>query len=299
MSTKAIENKSNEVASNEVVKPLATLEALLSFKGERVSGVEKLSLQEGIRMGVAMVIKGSDYNARGAFVIADKSRSLKGDDLAAFMASLKSEVVNECVTRANDALPVDAAPKLRDKAKAEAAKVGEAKYNNLGQTLRAAKFILDNPRKVADGISVFTVQQGLAYCKPPTLKEGEGETEAGQSKLECHKVVSKLLMTPGTSQNVLKQAVAKAKETVAKKHEKPDTRTEAQKVEEARTSMMTRFPDRVLAISKDIDGLAASGVKPVEWRSIALSNAVRALAALAGLVIVEAAAPSPAKVEKK
>lgn len=293
---KTIENNSgsvqNETSASPVVKPLHTLEGLVTFSGETVRGADKLSLQEGIRLGVSLLIKGEECRARGVYVLAEKSRSLAGDDLNSFMGALKSELVNESVARCVELLPGDAGDKLRDKAKKEAAEVGARRFDNLGQTIRAAKWVIENPKAIANGVSVFTVQQALAHTKAPALKEGEKDTKEGQIKLECHKAVAKALATPGTSQAAIKQIVAKTKEKVEKQFAAPtDNRTEEVKAEEGRVALIARLAPAVVKVVNDIDGLAKAGKAPGDWRSPALTDAVMALAKLAG---VELAVVKPA-----
>lgn len=265
--------------TQETIRPITAIENLYAFRGESMTKAGDVTVAEAIRYGVSLVNRGEETKARGVFVLADKLRSQPDDaSRAAFREALKSELISEAKEKALALLPKDAKPALLEKAKSAAHDEAVKRFDNLGQTLRAAQWMLGNADKIADSVSVFTVQQANAYLEAP--KEGS----AGAADKEViRKAVLPLLAKPGTSQGAIKAAVTAARERIEKAKIVPDTRSEQQKKDEARTANIARLAGRVELITKDIDGMTAEGAKPEDWRSPALTEAVKALAALAGL----------------
>lgn len=262
--------------TTETVRPVNALVNLYTFKGESLAKAGDCTTAEAIRLGVYLVNSGEETKARGVFVLAEKARSMPdAESLDAFRSALKSELINEAKEKAVRLLG-DAKPAQLEKAKASAEAEAIKRFDNLGQTLRAARWMLDNPGKVADSVSVFTVQQVNAYLEAPK----EGATGAAE-KEKVRKAILPLLNKPGTSQTAIKAAVAKAKDEVEKAKAPVDTRSEAQKKSDAQTACIAHLKARVELITKDIDSLVADGVKITDIRSAELTTAVQSLVKLA------------------
>jgi hypothetical protein len=277
----ATNNNTPAVLDSNIVRPISQLETLYAFRGEYMEKAGDVTTAEAIRYGVSLVNRGEETKARGVFVLADKLRSQPDDSSrAAFRDALKSELINEAKERAVALCGKEAKPKDLEKAKSMAHDEAVKRFDNLGQTLRAAQWMLANPSKVADSVSVFTVQQANAYLEAP--KEG---ASGAAEKLAIQKAVLPLLTKPGTSQGAIKAAVAAAKEKIEAAKAPVDNRTEAQKKAEAQTANIARLSGRVELITKDIDSLIAEGVKADGYRSPQLAEAVKALALLAGLKV--------------
>lgn len=277
--------------STQVIdKPIATLESLCQFKGESLVKLGDMSTSEAIRLGVSLVVRGEENKARGVFVLASKAKSLTEADAKTFRESLKNEMIMSAKARAVELLGANApAPKLEA---AKKAAEGEAvrRFDNINQTMRAAQWMLSNPDKLADSVSVFTVQQVNAYLELPA-----DTADKAEEKKAVRKAVLPLLKAPGTSQGVIKEAVKTAKEAHAKKSVVVDGRTDEQKKADARTQAERALVGRIVNSSKDWEGLVTEGSTPDGLRKLlivptdvsqgTLADAVRTLAKLAGLEV--------------
>lgn len=285
---KTIEN-SSEV--KEIVRPVGTLESLCAFRGETLSKMGDITSEEAVRLGVSLVVRGEETKARGVYVLAEKARTMPdASSLEAFRESIKSELVNTAVQRALSSVPGDAKPAQLEKAKQGAIDEATRRFDNLGQTIRAARWVLENPKKVADGVSVFSVQQANAYLDAPNDKAKDSA-----SKEAIRKAVLPLLAKPGTSQGDIKKAVAAVKQKLAKAAEIPDTRTEEKKKSDAHIAQLLSVRNKAVGLLSDWQGLVDSGTNPTELRTILIdptdahkgnvSDTIRTLAKLAGLEV--------------
>lgn len=279
-------------AATEVLRPLSTLENLYGFEGERM--IEKPSdvkPQEAIRLGVSLVRKGDECKSRGVFVLASKMAELPTDaDRDIFRKGIKAEMVNMAIETLIASKPN---PKQLDALKAETALEAAKRYDNLGQHLRAAAWMLANPKAVADSVSVFTVAQLNSYLELPK----EGSKDAAE-KLEIRKAVLPLLAKPGTSQTAVKSAIQDAKAKIAKATEeaKPkDLRTPEQLKADALMSRQRNLVSKLRTTISEWETLVTEGVKPEELRKLLVNPAesadgsvqtlVQTLAKLAGLQV--------------
>lgn len=285
-----------------VIKPLDTLLGLVRFNGESVADLGGINDQEAVRLGVSLVMTGDTSKARGAFVLAKQSAKMTAKDLLEFKLAIKSEFVNEAIQAALAVVPSDASNARRELVKKQAAELGSKRYDNLGQTLRTASFMLENPKAVANGVSVFTVQQAMAYASAPVLKsEANGiETEEHNRKLAIHKKVALALAKPGTTLTEIKDVIAKAKEAV-KPAAPVDSRTDAEKLAATHEAMVQTIRSKVLAVLADWQALVDAGHPARDIRETLLvrddvskgtvAGAIGSLAILAGLPLAQAEVP--------
>lgn len=290
----------NNVSSSSVSRNIEDLENLCQFSGERLTKMGQLTIEEGLKLGVGLIVKGEDTKARGIFVLASQIYSLIGQPAKDLCEAIKMEFIQAAIDKTVDLLPKLSAqgeePKMvidgewkrisdaehkrlasnHAKALEAARQEGAKRFDNLGQTLRAAHFIMKNPTKVADSTSVFTVQQANAYLEAPkAAKDGTVDPV----KLAVHKAVAPLLKA-GASQAKIKEAVKKAKDASAPTPP-ADNRTEAQKKEAAQTNMARNLCSKASTLLADWDALTALGMPTAEIRRLSINAADESKGSLA------------------
>lgn len=260
-----IENNTQQTA-----RPVTSLLAAYDFKGERMTKANMdASPEESIRVGVALVNEGEQSKARGVYVIAGAAANCKtAEEAKSFMAALKAELVNTAVERALALLPVNAKDGTKLAAKEAATTEAAKRYDNLGQAIRAAKWVLANPGKVADSVSVFTVAQLNAYTDLPALPADASDAKKAEhaEKAKIAKAVVPLL-AKGVTLAGAKEAVSKAKEEISKAKEVPDNRSEEQKARDARTSEVRALVRKIALAREEWERLVAAGVPVAELRA--------------------------------
>lgn len=278
-------------ADDNIVRKVETLEAACVFRGEQVESFGIMTSQEAIRLGVSLVIRGEESKARGVFVIANASAKLAtADQKEKFMSALRSEMENEAIERAVSLLPDNTPDKAKTLAKDAARAEGKKRFDNLGQTIRAAKWALENISAVADSVSVYTLAQANRYLEEP--KDGQKDAEEVKA---VRKAVMPLLKKAGTSQAAVKAAIAKAKSELAEAQKPKDERTDEQKKADELQGEMRQLVSRFAVGISKWDELTAKGVSPADIRSIpvkigesrTLVNVILDLATLAGLNVTE------------
>lgn len=272
-----------------VTRGIETLEKTLAFSGERlvIDKTHKWSITgpEAIRLGVSLWERGETVKGRGAFVIAQAASAIKDEKEAkAFMDLLKAECVNSAKEKALASLPAGSPAQALEAAKEEGVKSGEQRYQNMGQTIRAAKWLLLNPGKVADSVSIFTVQQVNAFLEAPAKED----KEAG--KKEAVRAAVLPLLAQGVTQPKVKEAVKAAKEAFDKAAEEGATLTAEQKSEQeakAREADKLRKLNRVraelLAVQAAWDAAVEAGWAMEDIRGLPISHEERSKGTLTDL----------------
>lgn len=299
-------------------KPIASISQAYTFQGEALAKVAKgITMSDSIRFGVHLIAEGDTSKGRAAYVLADRANQCTTDKEAeAFTVALKAELINSAVDRTLALLPSDCDEGRKAIAKENATTEAKRRYDNIGQAIRAAKWALENPGKVADGVSVFTLAQANAYLTltPPT--PAKGETVASAKAIAEHaekeriaKAVLPLLATPGTSQGAIKQAIAKEKDAIAKEADeaakagKPERTAEEQAEVErmmrerdlvARAASLLRFYGHLLnpELHHDRDALRKLQVTIGKPEEGTLASMIAELAKLAGYECKPMAAPA-------
>lgn len=208
-------------AAQTIARPIETLAQACVFRGERIASMASMSGEEAIRLSTYLIEKGDTTKANGLYVIAHTVKAITDEkDAKAFLAALKSELVNTAKEKAESALPTNASKIAREGALSLAEEEGKKRFDNLGQAIRAARFILDNPSKVADSVSVFTVAQANAYTVLPALKDdADAATKAAHAEKEKVQAAVLPLLKKGASQSAIKKAITDTKEAIEKAKE--------------------------------------------------------------------------------
>lgn len=269
-----------------IIRNVDTLERLCAFNGETITTMADMTNQEAASLGASLVVRGEQTKSRGVFVIAKRlSTFSKAEDVESFKQAVKAQFEQAQVETAMAAAlalkyPSDKAKAAAlEKAKSQAKEDAAKRYDNTLQTVRAAKWMLENPKKVADSVSVFTVQQALG---PVTKEEHPAKAK-----------VLALLSKPGTSQAAIKAVIAKANDDAKTAAAPKDTRSDEQKKKDAICSMGRDLVHRIISATALWDKLRDDGVKVEEIRGLALdpvhpekgslAKAIGELAILAGL----------------
>lgn len=249
---------------------LASLESLCVFRGETVETMGDMNNQEAAMLSASLIVRGENTKAHGVFVAAKRLSTFKDSkDVESFREAIRGELRQIGIASAlEDALRITYKSDKQkadalEKVKQQAIDTANKRFDNLGQTFRAAQWMLENGKKVADSVSVFTVQQANAYLEAPSEKAtNKGEKEA------VRKAVLPLLAKPGTSQGAIKAAVSKAKEDYAKSNAPAEVK---KTVEEVKAAHIANNYDivkgKLVLLLNAWNALLEAGVKPETIRA--------------------------------
>lgn len=241
--------------TDSIARAVDTLERLMTFRGERIESQPKMTTEESVRLGVAMINRGEESKARGVIVLADKARSFAtADDVKSFFGDIKSELINEAKHSALSHLPLGLSDADRKSAEGAAEETASKRFDNLRQAVNTARWMLTNPDKVADGVSVYTVVQAKRFLALPDAKDTD--TQA------IREIVLPMLASPTTTQGAIKRAIA-TKALELKTAKAPiDDRSDEKKAEDAIQSQKNSLCNKVCALLTDWENLLTKGVSP-------------------------------------